>query len=70
MMFIAGFLKQVAKGAAVQLGVSAIHETVWPRVKKVTNKLLNRAAEQKTTEDLEQLIRESEERNRAAEEND
>lgn len=62
MVFISGFLKSVAKGAAVQLGVSAVHEAVWPRVKTFTNKLLDRAAEQKDKQDLEQLIKDSEDR--------
>jgi hypothetical protein len=62
MMFITGLLKQVVKGAAVQLGVSAVHEAVWPKVKKATGKLLDKAAELKRTESLETLIKESEDR--------
>lgn len=62
MVFIAGFLKQVAKGAAVQLGVSAVHETLWPRVKKVASKFLDRAAEEKEREEFADLVAESEKR--------
>lgn len=65
MLTISNFLKQILKGAAVQLGVQVIVENTWPKAKELGNKILGKLNEQKKTEELENLVEETKKREQA-----
>lgn len=65
MFFVASFLKQVMKGAAIQLAVQAVVETAWPKVKQATSHIVKKFSDQKQeASELEKLVKDSEDLNK------
>lgn len=60
MITVANFLKKLAEMAALQVGVTVVTDTVWPRAKKAASRLLEKLNEQKSKQDFAKLAGDSE----------
>jgi len=60
MYFVLGsFFKSIVKGAAVQIGVQAVVETAYPKVKGFAKNFLDKVHERQTKKDFEEMAQQS-----------